>query len=275
MHALSALLESSEEFQTILAGLASHGDRLCIEGASGAGKSLLIAGVVRRSAHPALVIAHNEEHAGRLFDDLTALLADDDLTPVLRYPSITETLYDGLPGDRTTLGGRLAALERLAQGRKAIVVAAVSAVMHLTVPPERVRQGLRELAVGATVDRDALARDLVALGYERADLINGVGQFSVRGDIVDLFPAGAQDPVRVELFGDVIDSLRSFDPGSQRSTSSLTAVAFGPAAELIPDPQALDDGMTRIENALAVELRKLRERERYDEAKRLDEGVRR
>jgi transcription-repair coupling factor (superfamily II helicase) len=274
MHALLALLESSEEFQTILAGLASHGDRLCIEGASGAGKSLVVAALARRSEHPALVIAHNEEHAARLFDDLSALFADDDSTPVLRYPSITETLYDGLPGDRTTLGDRLAALERLAQGRKTVVVAAVSAVMHLTVPPEVVRAGLREVRRGGTVDRDQLARDLAALGYDRTDLINGVGQFSVRGDIVDLFPAGAEEPVRIELFGDEVESLRTFDPASQRSTRPLDSLAFGPAAELIPDSQTLDAGMTRIENALAAEIRKLRERERFEEAKRLGEGVR-
>jgi len=88
MHTLLAVLERSDEFRTILAGLAAHGDRLCIEGASGAGKSLLIAGIVRHSQGPALVIAHNEEHATRLFDDLTALFEDDPAVPVLRYPSI-------------------------------------------------------------------------------------------------------------------------------------------------------------------------------------------
>ncbi|MBM3472214.1 MAG: transcription-repair coupling factor [Armatimonadetes bacterium] len=274
MHTLLAVLERSDEFQTILAGLAAHGDRLCIEGASGAGKSLLIAGTVRHSQGPALVIAHNEEHATRLFDDLTALFEDDPSVPVLRYPSITETLYDGMPADRTTLGDRLAALERLAQGSRTIVVAGVSAVMHLTVPVEVVLAGLREVRVGATIQRDALARDLARLGYERADLVNAVGQFSVRGDIVDLFPSGAEMPVRIELFGDEVEALRAFDPASQRSMSSLDNLTFGPAAELVPDARTLDAGMTRIENALHAEVRKLRERERYEEARRLEEGVR-
>jgi transcription-repair coupling factor (superfamily II helicase) len=273
MHTLLRVLESSEEFQTILAGLASHGDRLSIEGASGAGKSLLIAALARRARVPALVVTHNEEHAARLHDDLAALHADEPAVTVLRCPSITETLYDGIPADRTTLGDRLAALESLARGAPTVVVASVSAVMHLTLPAEVLRSELREVKVGQRLDRDALARDLARLGYERADLVHGVGQFSVRGGIVDLFPAGAADPVRLELFGDEVETVRAFDPETQRSSQPLEAIAFGPAAELVPDARALDTGITRIENALRAEVRRLRERERFEEARRLEDGV--
>lgn len=275
MHTLLALLERSDEFQTILAGLVSPGDRLCIEGASGAGKSLLVAALARRSAGPTLVIAHNEEHATRLFDDLTALFGSDDSAEVLRYPSITETLYDGMPPDRSTLADRLAALGRLARGEPTIVVASVSAVLHLTVPKDVLKAGLHEVRVGDVVERDALALDLVSLGYERSELVSEVGQFSVRGDIIDLFPPGAHMPARIELFGDEVESIRSFDPATQRSAEQLERLVFGPAAELLLDARRLDAGITRIQNALSAEIRRLRERERYEEARRLDEGVRR
>ncbi|MGQ9731573.1 MAG: transcription-repair coupling factor [Candidatus Zipacnadales bacterium] len=274
MHTLFSVLENSEEFQTIAAGLISHGDRLCIEGASGAGKSLLIAGIVRDCYGPVVVVTYNEEHANRLFEDLTALLEGASSVTVLRYPSITETLYDGMPPDRTTLGDRLAALQRLAEGARTIVVASVAAAMHLTIPPEVVRDSLRSITRGDTADRDGLIADLYRLGYERVNLVESVGQFSVRGDIVDLFPAGTGLPVRIEFFGDEIEGVRVFDPETQRSLEPIDHVAFGAAAELIPDSRTLDAGITRIENALRQELRRLRERERFDEARRLEEGVR-
>jgi hypothetical protein len=95
MHALLSVLDRSEEFQGIAAGLVSRGDRVCIEGASGAGKSLLVAGILREWPASAVVITYNDEHAGRLADDLSVLLADEPDWAVLRYPSITETIYDG------------------------------------------------------------------------------------------------------------------------------------------------------------------------------------
>jgi len=274
MHTLLDLLDSSDEFQVIAAGLTSPGDQVCIEGASGAGKSLLIAAILRQSAASGLVIAHSEEHANRIAEDLSALLEDEagaDL--VLRYPSITETLYDGMPADRASLGDRLAALERLACGERTVVVASVAAVMHLTVPRDVLRTGTRTVQAGHTLDRDAFAWDLARLGYERTDLVDNVGQFSVRGGIVDVFPASAPWPTRIELFGDEVETLRQFDPQSQRSTEPVTTLRIGLAAELVPDAKALDAGVTRIENALRQELRRLRDREQFEEAKRLEEAV--
>ena len=274
MHALLGVLDRSDEYQEIAAGLVSRGDSLCVEGASGTGKSLLIAGVLRHRGGSALVITHNEEHAGRLFEDLTELLEQDATTHVLRYPSITETLYDGMPPDRTTLGDRLAVLERFARGEPTVAVASVAAVMHLTVPAAVLREGMWVVRAGDQVDRDDMARALARLGYERSDLVDAVGQFSVRGGIIDVFPAGAEAPVRVELFGDEVDTLRGFDPASQRSTGETDALLVGPAAEVVPDARSLDAGITRIENAFRQEVRKLRERERYDEARKLEEAVR-
>ncbi len=273
MHALLGILGSSDEFQEIAAGLVARGDSLCVEGASGAGKSLLVAGAIHHTNTSALIITHNEEHAARLHSDLIELL-DEDRLPVLRYPTITQTLYDGLPPDRTTLGDRLVALERLARGERTVVIASVSGIMHLTVPPDVIRAAVSTLHPEDMIDRDDLARTLAQLGYERADLVDGVGQFSVRGGIVDVFPAGAEYPTRIELFGDEIETIRLFDPASQRSTEPQDELLIGPAAELVPDAESLDIGITRIENALREEFRKLRQRERYDQAKRLDEAVR-
>jgi transcription-repair coupling factor (superfamily II helicase) len=275
MRALLNLLDNSEEFQTIAAALAAPGDQVCIEGASGAGKSLLVAGVLRHSPAAALIVTHNEEHAGRLAEDLAALL-EDEAGPgaVLRYPSITETLYDGMAPDRASLGDRLAVLEQLVDGQRVVVVASVAAVMHLTVPPAVLRAEVRTIQVGQHLDRDAFARGLTRLGYERVDLVDNVAQFSVRGGIVDVFPASAAWPTRIELFGDEIETLRRFDPQTQRSTEPVPALRIGPAAELMPDAKALDTGITRIENALRQELRRLRDREQFDEAKRLEEAVR-
>jgi transcription-repair coupling factor (superfamily II helicase) len=145
--------------------------------------------------------------------------------------------------------------------------------MHLTVPVEVLREALLTVRPGESLDRDDFARELARLGYERTEMVSGVGHFSVRGGIVDVFPAGAEAPTRIELFGDEVETLRQFDPQTQRSTSPVEELGCGPAAELVPDVQALDTGITRIQNALRQELRRLRERDRADEAKRLEEAV--
>jgi len=136
------------------------------------------------------------------------------------------------------------------------------------------RAELRTVKVGDTLDRDGLARDLARLGYERTDLVDNVGQFSVRGGIIDVFAASAAMPVRIELLGDEVETLRQFDPQNQRSTEHVKVLRIGPGAELVPDARALDTGITRIENALRQELRRLRDREQFEEAKRLEEAVR-
>ncbi|MBQ5972934.1 MAG: transcription-repair coupling factor, partial [Oscillospiraceae bacterium] len=124
---------------------------------------------------------------------------------------------------------------RLSDGSLNAVVGSVEAFLLRTMPPEVFRENVLTLALGETADIGETAHRLSRLGYVRAELCEGMGQFSVRGGILDVFPAGAQRPVRIEFFGDEPDSMGRFDPVTQRRTENVDRVIVPPACELPPD----------------------------------------
>jgi len=266
-------LQASSEFAAV-AEAVSESVPACVEGISGAGSALLISGLVAAGG-TALVATYNDERARRLADDLKALLGDDGETQaearVLVYPSIASALYDGVTPERAEVADRLTALERLCAGDEVIVLASVQALMLHTMPRSAMMAARRELRVGDTVDREDLAMALLNLGYERVDLVDEVGQFSVRGGIVDISCATMSGPVRIELFGDEIESLRLFDPITQRSVSDVERAGIGPAGEILLTEEAVRRALPLIKGAFRRELDKLIAAGKQREAQRLRE----
>ncbi len=247
---------------------------VCVEGISGAGSGLLIAGLMAAGG-TALIATYNDERARRLADDLKALLGDDAdgqaKARVLVYPSIASALYDGVTPERAEVADRLTVLERLCAGDEVIVVASVQALMLHTMPKSAMMEARRELHLGDTVDRDDLAMALLNLGYERVDLVDEVGQFSVRGGIVDISCPAMSGPVRIEFFGDEIESLRRFDPITQRSVGDLERAGIGPAGEILLTEERVRRALPLIKGAFHRELDKLIAAQKQREAQRLRE----
>jgi transcription-repair coupling factor (superfamily II helicase) len=179
---------------------------------------------------PALVVAATPEAAERLALDM-AVWSD---RPVRLFPA--SDLY--LPGADPVAAQRMETLAALDDGAEAIVVASLPAVL------QRVTRKVERLTVkqGDTQNLGALVSRLAAMGYERSPMVHRQGQFSVRGGILDIFPSTEETPVRADFFGDQIESLRRFDPDSQRSTSAVDQVAVLPTgdAETEPDATLLD-----------------------------------
>jgi transcription-repair coupling factor (superfamily II helicase) len=133
----------------------------------------------------------------------------------------------------------MAVLSRLAsfspnQTTGVVVVTSARALMHPTMPVEQFRQGTRTLRLGELLDLDRTIRRWAGLGYDRVSVVEGPGQFSHRGGILDIFPPAEPFPVRMELFGDQVESIRRFDPATQRSETQLEAVTVTPAREPLP-----------------------------------------
>ena len=105
--------------------------------------------------------------------------------------------------------------------------------------PFRIRQLTRRIAEGERIDREALIEQLVALGYQRTDTVAEHGEYAVRGSLIDLFPAGEELALRLDFFGDEIDSLRRFDPADQRSTDKAEAFTLMPASEALLDDESI------------------------------------
>lgn len=212
-----------------------------VYGLSGAGQSLFIAGMAADGI-PTIVIVPDDETAMRLQADLRHLLGGEVL---LFLP--WEFLPDRMTGSAFIPRQRLASLEALISG-KGIVIATAAAMLRALVPPEDFKSACRVLEKDVTLEQEELVRQLAEAGYEPAEVVETPGKFCRRGGIVDLFPPAAGAPVRVEFFGDVIESLRLFDPATQRSQEKVSRVAVGPATEGVYPIEGFAQAAARLED---------------------------
>ncbi|HLL60040.1 MAG TPA: transcription-repair coupling factor, partial [Allosphingosinicella sp.] len=146
--------------------------------------------------------------------------------------------WDCLPYDRSSpslrsTSERLATLHALQKkgDKPQLLVTTFNAATQRTLTPFRIRQLVARLAPGERIDRDALAALLQANGYVRTDTVQDAGEYAIRGGLVDLFPAGESEGLRLDFFGDEIESVRRFDPATQRTSGSVEGFTLLPASE--------------------------------------------
>ena len=209
-------------------------------------------------------IARDAEIGDRVAEELQAWLGDAGAVAVLEPRTALAYERSELVADETA--ARVAALAAWRTGRARILVASVQALLQHTLDPADLPSHPRTLVAGTRVAPDALLRELLGLGYVPVLEVAGRGEFARRGGIVDVFPPSAPLPVRLEFFGDEIDSLRRFDPTDQRSTGPVDAIELLPASEfLLPHAGigAVRDrlGRTagRLSERLAADLRRFEE----------------
>ena len=211
-------------------------------------KAPLIAALAGMSERPVLVITDRPSRAHALREDLQAWLPQDTegaqphapqdvAPPVMPFPAREALPYERRTGPDQASQERLQALDALAAGERLIVVADAHAVAQGTCPPGALRT-LPSLRVGEPLRVDALLAALDSAGYVRTAAVDEPGTFARRGGIIDVFPSAADAPFRIELFGDEVESLRLFDPLTQRSTGELAGITVGPATEAVVDAAA-------------------------------------
>ncbi|XXF79093.1 transcription-repair coupling factor [Myxococcaceae bacterium GXIMD 01537] len=263
---LSAPPVGADPLARVLERLAP-GRRVRTQGLAGSARGHVLARLHRELEAPLVCVAVDEESADALASDLAFFLGGPGtvLDPrVLRLPADEVLPYDELSPEPTTVGERLAALFHLAQGRRfpALVLSA-RALLRRVLPPDVMGSLSERVRAGQDLDRDALARQLVAMGYQSSPLVEDPGTFSVRGDLVDVFSPLYDKPVRLEFFGDTIESLRAFDPETQRTVETLQEVALSPAREMLltehTRPRA-EAAARAVADRLNLPTTKLRER---------------
>ncbi len=222
-------------------------------GVKGGARGWVAAGIREALGSPLVVVAADEEAADRLAADLGFFLGggtEGEERKVLRLPVDEVLPYDGLSPDRSTELDRLAALTLLHRGEAppALVLSA-RALARRTLPRAMFAGATDEIAVGSSWDRDDLARRLVALGYQSVPLVEDAGTFAVRGGILDLWSPIYGQPVRLEFFGDEVESLRVFEPDTQRTVRTLDRVLLGPAREVLFSDETKRAGIAAIRDA--------------------------
>ena len=223
-------LAASPSFQTLKTAAKEGKLPAYVTGVGQIHKAMLTAALGHTLHKTVLVLTADEAEATRLCEDLRALGRR-----AMLYPEREISLRDVAFGSHEYEQQRLGVLAALQRGACDTVCATVTAACQLTLPPETLSSHTLTIKDNAPLPVSDLAKTLTEAGYERCDQIEGAGQFAVRGGIIDVFPAGGKVPVRIELWGDTVDTLSAFDLLTQRRTDPLKSVLIPPAVERVAD----------------------------------------
>ena len=241
--------------QSLARGLENDYTRQQVTGLSGSLKSCLLAGLAEVvKPLPLLVVTPGEREAGVITEELMEFLPG---VAVRQFPVLQLLPYQVLAQSKELAAQRLQVLEGLAGGERMIVAAPVEALLRRLVPPEVFCAGAFSLAVGDRVDLNDLLGRLPDLGYERVDLVEGRGQYALRGGILDIFPMTAHRPSRLEFFDDEVDSIRRFNASTQRTEEKAASLTVHPARELVFRPGAREAVLELVEKEYREQERKL------------------
>ena len=248
------------EFNKLKESVRIHRDPSIVFGLSESQKSHLVSSLVYPLEGQCLYIAYNDAYAARIYEDLVLFYPDK----VVLFPPRENFFYRVEAHSLENAGLRLHVMEQLALGKELIVVASIDALLSSLTPFEIFKENMFTLKVGDEIPLNELSARLVAMGYERVAVVEGKGQFSVRGAIFDVFPLGSENPVRIEFFDEEVDSIRTFDPLSQRSIEKIMEISVSPARELILTEDVALSGKKAIEKSLSALLRKNKGKESWD-----------
>ena len=274
--------DQPEAIRALADGLARGEKRLILQGVTGSGKTFTLANLIREWNRPTLILSHNKTLAAQLFSELREFFPENAVEYFISYYDYyqpeayipqTDTYIekDAAINDEIERY-RLAATNALIARRDVIVVSSVSCIYGLGESDE-----YRDLAVridpahGEAITREALIARLVEAQYVRNDYDFQPGAFRVRGDVIDIFPAYETSAIRVEFFGDDLDSLRTLDPVTGKCGVSLPAAVVTPAKQFVMGRDKLEVAFGRIEAELAERLKFFESKGKLLEAQRLRE----
>ena len=249
-------------------------------GVTGSGKTFVMANVIQQLQRPTLVIAHNKTLAAQLYQEFKDFFPHNAVEYFVSYydyyqpeayvPS-TDTFIEKDSSINDELDKmRLSATRALFEREDVIIVASVSCIYGLG-SPEAYRGMLIYLKVGDTIDRHELLSRLVETQYERNDYDFHRGTFRVRGDVVEVFPAYADDAVRIELFGDEVEALSRIDPLRGKKLELLSKVAIYPASHYVSSAEDIPETVNLIRDELRERLQQLKAANKLLEYQRLEQ----
>ncbi|MEF2659160.1 transcription-repair coupling factor [Dysosmobacter sp.] len=230
MDAFLKTLQTLPEVAELVSRVENGGCPAVLTGTQPVQRACVGAAVAAGAGRPMVFLCADEREARQLAGDLQSLTGETPVTLLAREWQFRPNAVSSREWERS----RLAALHQMAAGNAPIVVATVDALLARTMPPHRLAELSVTLETGGRADLKELCDRLLQAGYSRCDQVEGVGQFALRGGILDVFSPLMEQPVRCEFFDDEIDSLGLFDPGTQRRTENVSAALLLPAAEVLP-----------------------------------------
>jgi len=237
---------------------------LVISGCIDATKEHILTSLIKN--HRMLLVTYDEIRARRICDELKAYGRD-----TYYYPAKDVIFYNADIHGGEIATERIKAISALIEESDCIIVASVNALMDNILPMKKIEDAIEYISMDSTIDIKALSEKLVYLGYERVPQVELSGEFAVRGGIIDIFPVTLENPVRIDLWGDDIDSIKTFDVSSQRSIENIDSFSIYPAKEYIFD--GISDGISAIEKEFKSQYKTLMDLGQIEAALRLKKNV--
>ena len=231
-----------------------------LAGLRGSAPAFLVTGLMRKLSAPFFAVMPDSETAEEFYRE--ARFYSEQPHSIYYFPSWETSPFEQSSPHPDISGERLSALAALLEGKASLIVVPVSALMQRVLPRSVLADYSQYLVVGEEIDRDAFLRKLVDLGYSMVPLVEDRGSASVRGGIVDMFLPSLANPVRIEFFGDFVESIRTFDPVTQRSLQPLEELVVLPSREIILSEAVVQSFAPRLKgrcDALGIPATRRRE----------------
>lgn len=244
-------LYEMEEFNELVSALQAGLDTVKAYGISDTQKAVVAALICKHIGKPCLFITYNDLLSRKIYEDISFF--DADLAALLPGREIVFRRIDARSNE--IMQYRLKAYDDIICGKNSIICTSIEALLTKTVSPKLFRSMERELFTGDTISLEEMKEFFIKAGYERIEMVEGKGQFSVRGGIIDFYSPIHQNAVRIELFGNEIDSIRYFDVLTQRSISKEKKIRITPAREFIVTGEDFIEGAENLKAELSARLR--------------------
>ena len=252
---LTNILDGYRPYEAILKNL--NNTPISVSGIASTAQLQLIASLYEKSDESALVLVYSDMEAKTICNDLR-LFCDS----AVMFPSKDYVFYNIETMGRANEKARLAVLDKIIN-QKTLVVASVDAVMSYTADKNKFVSACLEIKQGDVCDIEKLSEKLVMMGYKRDEITEAVGQFSVRGGIIDIFSPSYKNPVRIELWGDEVDSVRCFDQDSQRTLENMQSVRIIPVTEALYSYKRRDEIILELERRISAGEKKKADMSEY------------
>lgn len=248
------VLKNSTEFNEVSRNLKENLSPIAVNGLFGSSIAQLIYAASQEQGKQSIVITYNEIEAKRLYEDLRFF--DEENT--YYFPSKEIVFYDVYAHSNQINEERLKVIDAILKGKRCIVVTTIDSILTKLIPSKEWLDHEINLEVGEVLNLEDFTQRLIFMGYERVDMVQAKGQFSIRGGIIDYFSSVDENPYRIELFDDEVDSIRTFELESQLSLEKKMKVRIKPAREVMIDNEKIQKGIKEIKKEFESYKKKIK-----------------
>ena len=267
MKAFTQPLHDLSEYEQIVSDLAGHRTPIHIDGCIDSQKCHLISSI--GEPYPVkLIVTYNEIKAKEIYADYQFFDRN-----VFYYPAKDIIFYNADIHGNLIVSQRMAVIKRMLEGEPVTVITTIDGLFDRLLPLEEIAKNRLIFRAEDVLPLEALSRELTAMGFERVSQVESPGQFAVRGGILDIYNLADECPYRLELWGDEIDSIRSFDAESQRSIEQVDKVIIYPATEYVMSAAVRDRGLKMIDQDMKRQVKRLKDGQNYETATRLTQVI--